>query len=115
MEICTQAQMTTHKQLKKEMEIKLKELQDKCKHKKLTKWCDIWWAPGHSTGASARYCKRCNLEVYKSYVINICNDCGKENSQYVNCCIKCQGFNLELYEVTKRLGKIIEREKHGKI
>ena len=57
--------MTTYKQLEKEFERKVKELQDKiCPHKK-TKWMEQWWAIGHSTGYSVKVCLRCNKIVDK--------------------------------------------------
>jgi len=48
----------------KEKEIKL--LQKICKHIS-SKWCEEWWAPGHSTGRTVRLCDRCEkvLETKK--------------------------------------------------
>ncbi len=47
--------MTTYKQLEKEFERKVKELQDKiCPHKK-TKWMEQWWAIGIPQDIVSKY------------------------------------------------------------
>ena len=51
--------MKTYKQLKREFDKKVKELQAKCPHKR-TKWMEHWWAIGHSTGTRVKVCLRCN-------------------------------------------------------
>lgn len=54
--------MTTYKQLEREFKRKVKELQKKCKHKR-TRWAKEWWALGHPTFHTVRYCLTCNKIV----------------------------------------------------
>ena len=53
------------KQMKERHEKEIKELQENCKHKKVTDWLDMWWAPGHSTGSKVKVCKFCGMIVKK--------------------------------------------------
>ena len=52
----------THKQLKREFNLKVKEAQDNCKHKKF-KWFEHCWAIGHHSGYAVKICLRCNKEL----------------------------------------------------
>ena len=51
--------MVTYKQLQKEFDKHVKELQDNCKHKK-TQWMEKWFALGHSAGYQVKICLKCN-------------------------------------------------------
>lgn len=102
--------MIIYKKLEEDFNRKVKLLQARCKHKRLTPWAEIQWAVGHGTGTSARYCKRCQARVYYNYNCNICNDCGEKNSWYINTCLKCKSGNLTNYNVIEKLGKIIKKE-----
>jgi len=51
--------MKSYKELKKEFEEKVKELQRRCKHRKSI-WVEEWWAFAHSTGCQVRVCNFCN-------------------------------------------------------
>jgi len=51
--------LPTYDGLKEEFEKKVKELQEKCPHKK-TYWAEHWWALAHSSGYKVRVCKRCH-------------------------------------------------------
>ena len=57
--------MVTYKQLKKEFDEKVLELQGSCKHKHLSPWMDVCWAPGHYTGSKVRLCNDCNKKIYE--------------------------------------------------
>ena len=65
---------TTFEQLKEEFERKVQELRKKCKHQKLSKWMDFWWAPGHPTGYQVKICKICGMIVKRR---TRCQQCGK--------------------------------------
>lgn len=54
--------METYETLEKEFGRKIKELQRRCKHKKI-KWMDEWWAIGHSTGRKVKVCLICNKRL----------------------------------------------------
>jgi hypothetical protein len=56
--------MTTYNQLEKEFNEKVKKLQATCKHKHLTPWMEVCYAPGHYTGDAVRVCKDCNKRVH---------------------------------------------------
>ncbi len=101
----------TYYQLEKEFDRKVKELQDRCPHKRITKWMEGWWAPGHGTGTSTRLCKRCNAQVYSSYTCKFCDKCKKQNPWYVTACGECEKGKLITYFVIERLGNIIKKEK----
>ncbi len=51
--------MKDYNQLKEEFDEKVKELQDKCPHKK-THWAEHYWALAHSSGYKVRVCNRCH-------------------------------------------------------
>jgi len=55
--------MSTYKELEREFERKIKELQNHCDHKELSKWTPISWAPGHYTGHEVIICRRCGLII----------------------------------------------------
>ena len=55
--------MNEYEKLKKEFDEKVKKLQDNCPHTELTEPLEIFWAPGHSCGYKARFCKRCNKQM----------------------------------------------------
>jgi len=65
---------TTFKQLKEEFDRKVEELRKRCKHPKLSKWTDLWWAPGHPTGYQVKNCKICGMIVKRR---TRCEQCGK--------------------------------------
>ncbi len=73
--------MKTYKKLKKEFDEKVKELRKKCPHKKLSGWCEEWWAIGHGTGFQVKSCMICN-EIVKRRTT--CEKCGKRTEDYVN-------------------------------
>ncbi len=54
--------MTTYKQLQKEFDKAVKQLQKECPHNKST-WMEKWWAIGHSAGYSVRICNKCKKEL----------------------------------------------------
>ena len=56
-------EMTTYKQLQKEFDEKVAKLQRACKHKKVSKWMEEWWAIAHPTGFIVKQCLICNKEI----------------------------------------------------
>ncbi len=58
--------MKSHKQLVKEFEKKVNELQSKCKHKK-SGWMISEWAPGHIDDFFVKVCNFCNKTLEKDY------------------------------------------------
>lgn len=52
-------ELKSYKDLKKEFDKKVKELQEKCPHKKSI-WCEEWWAIAHTTGYKVKVCDFCN-------------------------------------------------------
>jgi len=52
---------------KKEIE----DLQEECKHEKISDWMDEWWAPGHSTFRQVKVCEECNKIVETRDMINL--------------------------------------------
>lgn len=54
--------MSTYKELRKDFNKKVKELQDKCSHEK-TVWCIEEWAPAHLTGFEVLVCETCNKRL----------------------------------------------------
>jgi len=73
--------MKTYDQLEKEFKKKVAELKRNCKHKKLSGWCEEWWAIAHPTGFEVRACKICR-EIIKRRIA--CMNCGKVTENYVN-------------------------------
>jgi hypothetical protein len=61
--------MTTYNELKEDFERKVEHLQAVCKHKNVSGWMEEWWAPGHSTGNSVKYCDDCNKKFVKKCVV----------------------------------------------
>jgi hypothetical protein len=51
--------MKSYDDLQKEFDKKVKELQEKCPHKK-TEYMEQWWAYAHSTGNIVKSCLNCN-------------------------------------------------------
>ena len=58
--------MSEYKKLKEKFEQDLRELQERCPHKALSLPIEVYWAPGHSSGYSSRYCERCNKQMDKN-------------------------------------------------
>jgi len=52
--------MKTYKQLEKQFESDVEELQKNCKHEDISDWIEEWWAVGHSTGHRIKVCNICN-------------------------------------------------------
>lgn len=102
--------MKTYKQLEKEFQDKVNELQSKCKHKKLSEWMECYWAPGHSSGTSSRICLICQKKVYSEYPAKICK-CGKINHWWMGSCIECGSKEMQEYIITEKLGKLIKKVK----
>jgi len=73
--------MITYKKLQKEFEKKVEELRKKCPHKKLSNWCEEWWAMAHSTGFEVKACEICR-EIIKRRIA--CMNCEKVTEDYVN-------------------------------
>ena len=73
--------MTTYENLQKEFDKNVEELRKKCPHKKLSGWCEEWWAMGHGTGFQVKSCLVCN-EIVKRKII--CQKCGRWSEDYVN-------------------------------
>lgn len=73
--------MTTYKKLQKEFYKKVKELKKRCPHKKLSDWCEEWWAMGHSTGFQVKSCNVCYKIVKRR---TTCQKCGKLTEDYIN-------------------------------
>jgi hypothetical protein len=59
-------------QLRKDYENKLAKLRKSCKHKKLSKWTDEWWAIAHSTGFQVRSCLNCEETIDRKTLCRIC-------------------------------------------
>lgn len=95
-------QLLTYKKLRTEFDQKVKTLQEDCPHRHLTKWVEIWYSLGHSTGARAKYCKRCELQVKKRVSIARCSVCSHEQTQYISPCGKCEG-ELKYVQVERNL------------
>ena len=55
----------TYNQLKKEFDKKVKNLQEKCPHKK-TQLRVEWWAYGHATGHTLKVCLTCNKRLERN-------------------------------------------------
>ena len=58
--------MKTYDELKKEFNEKVKQLQAKCSHPRISDWMDEWWALGHPTGFLVKKCEICDLIVKRS-------------------------------------------------
>jgi hypothetical protein len=58
--------MSEYRKLQDEFDKKIKDLQDNCPHEEFGEEQDEYWAPGHTTGARVKYCKRCWYKVYLS-------------------------------------------------
>jgi len=54
--------VSEYEQLRQEFEKKLKELQQRCKHKE-TFWAREQWALAHGTGYAVEVCKNCNKQL----------------------------------------------------
>lgn len=50
-------------QMRERHKREIKRLQKSCKHKKLSKWMEEYWAPGHSTGSMVKLCDFCGKVV----------------------------------------------------
>jgi len=57
--------MSEYKKLKEKFEQDVKELQENCPHKVLSEPIEVYWAPGHSSGYSSRFCECCNKQMYR--------------------------------------------------
>lgn len=53
----------TAKTLLEEYNLKLKQLQDECKHENVTDWMPQYWAPGHTGGQMVKVCEICGKVV----------------------------------------------------
>jgi len=73
--------MKTFKKLQKEFDEKVEELRKKCPHKKLSVWCDEWWAMGHPAGFQVKNCLFCCKIVRRR---TTCQKCGKLTEDYVD-------------------------------
>lgn len=73
--------MITYKQLEKEFNDKVKEMQKECPHKHISEWCDQHWAIGHPTGFQVKVCDDCRKEIAKR---TICMKCKKLTEDYIN-------------------------------
>lgn len=58
--------MSEYKKLKEKFEQDIKELQENCPHEALSLPIEIYWAIGHSSGYSSRFCERCNKQMDES-------------------------------------------------
>ena len=72
--------MGSYKQLRKEFDKKVKELQKKCPHKKITGWLKEYWAVGHSRGFEVKVCENCNKVIKRRIE---CEKCGEWAEDYV--------------------------------
>ena len=54
--------METIKQMLKRHEREIRELEAECPHKKLSKWMDWAWAPGHFSGR-VKVCENCGKVI----------------------------------------------------
>ncbi len=55
--------INAYDKLQKDFDDKVIELQERCPHKTLSKWVDMYFAVGHSTGTQVRVCKECNKTI----------------------------------------------------
>jgi len=55
--------MSTYKELKKDFNKKVKELQENCKHTDVSDWLKYYWAIAHWSGAYVKKCNICNKIV----------------------------------------------------
>ena len=58
--------LKTYKELEKEFDRKVKQLQSECKHEK-TNVMEHWWAIGHSSGYNVEVCEICNKTIRRIY------------------------------------------------
>lgn len=120
--------LPSHKELQKEFDKKVKELQKTCKHPKISDWMEIWWAIGHSTGNECRCCKFCNFQTHTRGVESVCPKCKAVESQYYIDCNKChvqmKKQYAEINEITgekkitscfipEKSGSVVTRSKYG--
>lgn len=59
----------TAKELRQKFETDLNQLQDNCKHEKISDWMDYEWAPGHSSPIKVRTCAICEKIMDINYGI----------------------------------------------
>lgn len=87
----------TYKQLEKEFDQAVVNLQRDCKHKQWSDWMDEWYAPGHGTDQKVRRCEMCNVKQYMPKTFK-CPKCNKtqhrvlfqwyiENARLCNKCL----------------------------
>lgn len=65
--------MVTAKELKDEYDKKLKELQETCKHPKVSDWMEYEWSPCHYSGYQVKQCEICWKIVAKKTYCVACN------------------------------------------
>ena len=53
----------SYAELKSKFDLDVAELQNNCKHEKLSDWIEHWWAVGHSSGCEVRFCENCNKMI----------------------------------------------------
>ena len=56
---CKHFPLPTAKSLRDKLELDLKELQAKCKHREISEWMEQHWAIGHYSGTDVKLCNKC--------------------------------------------------------
>jgi hypothetical protein len=62
---CLEAKMENIKEMTERHKREIQELQDSCKHEKVSGWLDFYWAPMHSSGTQVKQCEFCGKVVQK--------------------------------------------------
>ena len=57
------------KQMKNRHKMEIEELQENCKHEKISEWVDFMWAPGHY-GGQVKVCKFCGKIIKEQKTFN---------------------------------------------
>ena len=65
--------------MKERHQREIRELQENCPHKYISKWTDEWWAIAHSTGFQVKYCLDCDKIVKRR---TTCCKCSKLTENY---------------------------------
>ena len=104
---------TNYKKLKEEFDKKVSALMDECPHKRSTKWMEVHWAPGHSSGTSIKKCLRCNAKTREYKTMTHCLNCGNLQSSFILNCLACKSDKIE--HVTVKINYTEYKEQNKKL
>jgi hypothetical protein len=71
--------MASYEELRVEFERKVKELQARCKHERVSGWETEYWALGHPTQFEIKYCLICNLILERRTKCSVCQEYVSDN------------------------------------